>query len=58
MGLVVAHGDALEALELTDCLFDAGAEGIEALGKKATSVLGVFATWDDRCAAARLAWLS
>jgi hypothetical protein len=49
VGLFAAHGDAFEPLELADRLFDARAKFIEALGKEATSLLGVFTTRDYRC---------
>ena len=48
VGLFAAHGDALEPLELADCLFDARPESIETLWKEAASSLGVFAMRDHR----------
>ena len=53
VGLFAAHGDAFEPLELADCLFDARSEFTKAFRKKAPTLLGVFATWDNRCDAAR-----
>ncbi len=53
VGLLAAHGDALEPLELADCLFDARPELVEAFWKEAASLLGVFTARDDRCYAAR-----
>ncbi len=53
VGLFAPHGDAFEPLEFANRLFDAGPEFIEALWKKASSLLGVFTTWNHRCDAAR-----
>ena len=53
MGFLASHGDAFEPLQLADCLFDACAKFVEAPWKKASSLLGVFATRDDRRYAAR-----
>ena len=53
VGLFAAHGDALEPLELADCLFDTRPEFIETLGKEAASLLGVFTTGDHRTDATR-----
>jgi len=53
VGFLAAHGDAFEPLQLADRLFDACAKFIEPLWKKTSSLLGVFATRDDRCDAAR-----
>ena len=47
-GFVAAHGDAFEALELADGLFDAGPQTVEALWEEPASLPGIFATWDDR----------
>ena len=49
VGLFAAHGDAFEPLELADRLFDARPQFIEALGKEAASLLGIFTTRDYRC---------
>ena len=49
---LAAHGNALEALELAHGLFDACTKFIEALRKKAPSLLGVFAARDNWCDAA------
>ncbi len=49
---LAAHGNALEALELAHGLFDASTKFIEALRKKAPSLLGVFAARDNWCDAA------
>jgi len=49
IGLVATKGDAFEALELADRLFDAGSEFVETLRKEAASVLGVLAAGNDRC---------
>jgi hypothetical protein len=46
-GLVAAHGDTLEAFQLADGLFDAGAQLVERLGEETAPLLGVFATRDD-----------
>ncbi len=53
MGFVAAHRDAFEPLELADRLFDTRTKFVEALWKKTSSLLGVFATWDNRRDAAR-----
>ena len=53
IGLLAPHGDAFEPLELADCLFDARPQFIEALREKTSSLLGVFAAWDNRCDATR-----
>jgi hypothetical protein len=48
VGLLAAHGDAFEPLELTDRLFDARPQFIEAFRKEPSSLLGVFAARDNR----------
>jgi len=53
VGLFATHGDALEPLELADGLFDTRPEFIQALGKEAASLLGVFTTRDHWCDATR-----
>ena len=53
VGLLAAHGDPFESLELANGLFDARPEFIETLGKEAASLPGVFTTRDDRCDATR-----
>ena len=47
-GPLASQCHALEPLELADRLLDARTESIETLWKKATSLLGVFATRDNR----------
>ena len=48
LGLVTAHGDLLETLQLADGLLDPGAGLVEQLREKAGSVLRVLAIRDDR----------
>jgi len=48
VGLLAAHGNWFEPLELADRLFDTCPQFMEALGKKAPSLLGVCAARDGR----------
>jgi hypothetical protein len=48
LGFVAAHGNSLEALQLTDRLLDPGAGLVEQSWEEAGPVLGVLAIRNDR----------